>query len=172
MGKGEFVKPYLFLDVDGVINPDFSNGSFRKREALGWKKTHITTPDDGKTWRVFYDPAMGARILKVAREFDAELAWATTWKDNANTFIAPLIGLPKLPVAPTYADTKAQDLMRWLPKGRKFTWLDDDYQVATSAFIQPPDHHVIWVDPRVGLTDKNLEHAGAWLSIQGERKVA
>ena len=46
--------------------------------------------------RVWLNPKHGPMLVAMADMFD--LHWATAWVDNANTIIAPLIGLPELPV--------------------------------------------------------------------------
>ncbi|MFE9580039.1 hypothetical protein ACFYO1_26885 [Nocardia sp. NPDC006044] len=68
-----------------------------------------------------------------------ELVWATTWADDANTEIAPRIGLPPLPVVawPDPSDEhlhedrwfglhwKTRTLSDWAA-GRPFAWVDDE----------------------------------------------
>ena len=42
------------------------------------------------------DPALGSRLLALG----CHLIWATTWMEEANECIAPLLGLPALPLLP------------------------------------------------------------------------
>lgn len=47
---------------------------------------------------VALNPAHGPMLLRFAAEHGVELVWATTWTDDANTMIGPLLELPELPV--------------------------------------------------------------------------
>src|SRR4051812_11032539 len=74
-------RPILFLDVDGPLIP-FGEGA---REPL----THEGNPLLGRL-----DPTVGPRLLALP----CDPVWATTWRHEANDTIAPLLGLPRLPV--------------------------------------------------------------------------
>ncbi|MGF0175023.1 HAD domain-containing protein [Streptomyces sp. Marseille-Q5077] len=82
----------LFLDVDGTLIPFGADGPYQLYEparALPQSAGHPLLP------RI--DPALGARLTRLAG-LGCELVWATTWLDDANTCIAPWLGLPPLPV--------------------------------------------------------------------------
>ncbi|GAA3438125.1 hypothetical protein [Kutzneria kofuensis] len=75
-------RPLLFLDVDGTLIP-FGG--------VTYSSYHTDSPDPLLTR---LDPAHGARLCALS----CELVWATTWLSDANDLIAPLLGLPPLPV--------------------------------------------------------------------------
>jgi hypothetical protein len=81
-------RPLLFLDVDGPLLP-FGDGP--QREPSG-------TATDSHLKRL--DPRVGPRLAAL----QCELVRATTWEEEANTDIAPRLGLPPLPVV-TWPET-------------------------------------------------------------------
>lgn len=56
----------------------------------------MTAADRRRPLRVWLNPSHGAMLLSLTDVF--ELHWATAWEDDANRIVAPLIGLPVLPV--------------------------------------------------------------------------
>ena len=77
----------VFLDVDGVINSLnhlYEDGDF-----------HMSAPakpyQAGK-YRVWVPDYMGALIKAIYKSTD--LYWLTTWRDKANKYISPILGLP------------------------------------------------------------------------------
>ncbi|MDH6576106.1 HAD domain-containing protein [Kitasatospora sp. MAP5-34] len=120
-------KPLLFLDIDGVLNPvdPCPESDFDVHTLLGF--------------RVLLSGRHGDWARELAEVY--ELCWATTWEDDANTRIAPLLGLPPLPVV-RFAGYRPQPgdpriplvelfaAAKWAPllrhaDGRPFAWLDD-----------------------------------------------
>lgn len=161
------MKPLLLLDVDGPLNPYRAKPS--KRPA-GYT-THRLAPD-GHTYRVWLNPEHGPMLLGFAAEYDMELVWATTWEDAANRLIAPLIGLPTLPVIGWgYTGVHWKfDAVQVYAQGRPLAWLDDDFgrfpserawfedrRVNTPTLL----HHV---DPAIGLRRDDLDAVAAWLT--------
>ena len=151
--------PLVFLDVDGVLIP------FRARSTLA-----VPRPLSGNPLLARLDPADGRRLLTLP----AELVWATTWMAEANEVIAPLLGLPQLPVV-DWADSddapeprvhwKTAHLARWAA-GRPFVWLDDEPTDADRRWVaahHPAPALLHRVDPTVGLTDEDIATVRAWL---------
>ena len=67
-----------------------------------------------------------------------ELVWATGWEHDANRLIAPILGLPALPVMefPRNADgrfTKLPTITRFAA-GRPLVWIDDELSDAAHAW--------------------------------------
>lgn len=162
--------PLILIDVDGVLNPAFSSSTRGHRVYReGWVQKKIDVA--GLTFRVVINPDHGSWLLKLAEETGAELAWGTTWTEDANRYIGPLVGLPRLPVAPVPPGIrhKADGFVPWTA-GRPFLWFDDEPDAAsvTARLAVSQPHKVIWVDERVGLTRTHIDYARDWLkSIAG-----
>lgn len=155
-------KPYVLIDVDGVLNP------FYARECPAGFTLHQIEVR-GRTYPVRLNPEHGPMLLALAEATGAELAWGTTWEDDANASIGPVIGLPELPVAPLprsfRARSKAEGIVPWTA-GRPFVWFEDEPSEAEDAAIHaaPEQRHtVLWVDPQTGLTAAHIAEAQRWL---------
>jgi hypothetical protein len=150
------VKPYLFIDVDGVLNTDRRYGTVRYT-ALGYN--------------INLNPNDGPRLLELADRY--ELVWATTWKDLANVHIGPRIGLPELPwiewsdpypTQRTYPGNimiKTMEVIKYAD-GRPFAWLDDD---LTSYDIKELEKHTclpILVSYKYGIIGEHLDMLREW----------
>lgn len=177
-------RPLLAVDVDGVLNalprkgdklqPGWQRGS-ASAHAPGWSEPH--------TFPMRYDPRAGAKLMALAEETSAELVWLTSWEQDANTAISPLVGLPTdLPVvdlAPgrmgmkfsehrSPGQVKALSLKVYQPD-RPVLWLDDDVtarDVLTAARAPGGKRRqvaLVYVNPRHGLQDKHLAQARKWL---------
>ncbi|MFV2017218.1 HAD domain-containing protein [Micromonospora sp. LOL_023] len=160
-------RPYVFLDVDGVLIPFAARTTGRSpsphraahRDSIGNPLLERVDPDDGR------------RLLAL----DCQLVWATTWLAEANDVISPLLGLPELPVVP-WPDSddepprgvhwKTAFLTRWAA-GRTFVWLDDEITDLDRHWVAV--HHpgralLHRVDPQLGLTDADFSTVGQWLT--------
>ncbi|MFE3762563.1 hypothetical protein ACFXPI_12465 [Streptomyces sp. NPDC059104] len=170
-------RPLLLLDVDGPLNP------FRDPfAALRGYASHRMRPDVWLSYRdpesrrarrglrVRLHPAHGARLL--ALPFD--LAWATAWTHQANTLIAPRIGLPDdLPVIewpelfardPDGLFWKTRPLLDWAA-GRPFAWVDDMITAEDRAWVaahHPSPALLLRVHPRHGLRERDFTALSTW----------
>jgi HAD domain in Swiss Army Knife RNA repair proteins len=151
----------LFLDVDGPLIP-FGAG------------VHPTYDTDagGHPLLARVNPAHGPRLAALP----CELIWATSWMDDANDVIAPLIGLPPLAVV-TWPEPSKEDEwlgLHWKTRaivdraaGRPFVWVDDEITDTDRAWVST--HHrghalLHRVDPRHGLTDGDYATLNEWFS--------
>ncbi|MFB4318900.1 HAD domain-containing protein [Actinomadura sp. 21ATH] len=158
--------PLVLLDVDGVLNPF-------QRPHRGYKR-HRCSPN-GITYRLWLDAGHGRMLLDLAGSAGAELAWASYWCDEANTWIGPRVGLPELPYVPiprfpgiagagTLGAWKARHVAAWVER-RPFVWFEDEPDAADRIAAEPGigDHLLVPVEPDSGLTRRHVELAGAWL---------
>ncbi len=168
-------RPLLFLDVDGPLNPYAAKPSRRPegylthRMALASLQGFDLMGRRIKPLRVWLRADHGPRLL--ALPYD--LVWATTWTAEANEWIAPVLGLPELPVVhwpqprPDGRDGlhfKTRALVAWAD-GRDFAWVDDELTDTDTRWISA--HHPgralpYRVDPRLGLRDDDFAALSAW----------
>ncbi|MEU2391623.1 hypothetical protein [Streptomyces sp. NPDC007369] len=170
-------RPLLLLDVDGPLNP-FRSRLAGLRGYAGhrmWPTVWMSyrRPDSRRARRglkVRLHPEHGARLL--ALPFD--LAWATTWMDEANTLVAPRIGLPgDLPFIewpelfardPEGLSWKTRQLLSWAA-GRPFAWVDDMINARDRAWVaahHPAPALLLRIHPRHGLRDRDFAALGRW----------
>ncbi|MEU9172187.1 hypothetical protein AB0D34_31100 [Streptomyces sp. NPDC048420] len=172
-------RPLLYLDVDGPLNPYAAQPERRpegytthRMKPKGWLAQHPERPPSSvKPLRVWLNPSHGRALLNLAGHYD--LVWATTWAEEANTFIAPVLGLPPLPVVPwPTKPAPLPDGTFWKTRhlvahacDRPFAWLDDELDERDREFVKA--HHdgpalLRWVDPRVGLREGDFEALAAF----------
>ncbi|HYQ65379.1 HAD domain-containing protein [Actinophytocola sp.] len=154
-------RPLLFLDVDGPLIP--IGGGGRTYQAVASSNPLLA--------RV--DPALGPRLLTPG----CDLVWATTWMEEANECVAPLLGLPALPVLnwPDSPDDEHDARMGLHWKTRRiveaaaespFIWVDDEITDIDRTWVAR--HHrgralLHAVTPAVGLTMDDIDTIAAWL---------
>ncbi|MFF5446718.1 hypothetical protein [Streptomyces sp. NPDC012888] len=164
------MKPLLLIDVDGPLNPYAAQP---QRRPAGYT-THRMRPTgwtEGKPLRVWLNPGHGAELTELSRWY--ELVWATTWKDEANDWIGPHLGLPRLPYvdwpqmhgrAPRGTFWKTQYVLDHAA-GRPFAWIDDDITAADREYVETyhPGHALLRsVDARTGLTGADFDALADW----------
>ncbi|MER0243642.1 HAD domain-containing protein [Streptomyces sp. HSW2009] len=164
--------PLLFLDVDGPLIPfgaEPQQYQYPTYEIAPHLRGVAANPLLNRI-----NPQHGAKLAALP----CEVVWATTWMDEANECIAPLLGLQRLAVVvwPEPSDVDEQDerdglhwktraLVDWAAR-RPFVWVDDEVTDTDRAWIA--SHHVGHalvhrVDARFGLTDGDFAILAAWL---------
>lgn len=157
------------LDVDGVLNP--LGG--RPPNQDGWESWTVTGHDG--SYRVLTNTGHGRMLLDWAEKVDADLVWATSWKDLANTEIAPRVGLPQLPVVDVdagpevaYVNPKTPGVAEWLKAdGRPGVWFDDELSRVDNAYLKEAlevPFRLVHVGKRHGLSVRHLVQAERWLT--------
>ncbi|MFD7692135.1 hypothetical protein [Streptomyces sp. NPDC059805] len=173
------MRPLLYLDVDGPLNPyaakpeRWPDGyTTHRMKPEGRLARHRDTPAHRvKPLRVWLHPGHGSRLRDLAERY--ELVWATTWGAEANTFIAPVLGLPELPVVEwPGTDGGRVDGTFWKTgplvahaRGRPFAWVDDELGRADQDFVAarhgaPALLHR--VDARLGLREPDFAALAAF----------
>lgn len=178
------MRPVIAWDVDDVLNwterrghnpPYCTRG--RCTAHAGWVSRKVS-PWTGRGARVTLDRANGRRMTAQASA-GGELMWFTSWAEDANRCIGPLLGLPDLPVIPFppwpgdpddhpgFGEWKGACLARWAAKaGRPVLVYDNDPAIgpalAAAGLAQP--WHVVQVNPRTAVTLSDLEEGDAWLA--------
>lgn len=161
--------PAVLLDVDGPLNP-YDKG-----------RKHLVVPSDGytrhyikvvgTTYALWLNPEHGDMLSGLAA--CSELMWCTAWGEEANTHIAPLIGLPTLPVIelgpPFYSDDaiwKRGAVEEQLGE-RPLAWFDDQFERGDFAWAKTRSaagHPTLLIDvsPTTGILPSHVDSALAW----------
>lgn len=158
--------PLILVDVDGVLNPGQPGDSGYRR--------HWVFPA-GIPHRLWLHPAHGHMLTELAQAAGAELAWASYWRNRANTWIAPRIGLPPIRHVPvpgrwrhrarsSLGTWKAAAVAAWAGQA-PFVWFEDEPDVPGYLALQPGlgRHLIVTVDPMAGLAQHHIEQARTWL---------
>jgi hypothetical protein len=171
------MRPYLLLDIDGVLIPvPDADGTTPATHARHDVVPTGRSADDPVT--IWLNPDHGPALMDVIRTGLVTPVWCTSWRQDATTLIGPLLGLPPLP----HVDLPRPDITTSHPNGYLWkrdhvdgwldgapaVWIDDDYtdldhawaaertaDGAATLLIQP--------DPRVGLQAEHLAEVRAWL---------
>jgi len=171
------MRPAILIDVDEVLNPSFRCNPPYCRCHPHWIRA-FAYARDGQKLKLILNPAHGPALLQLAADTGAELAWCTSWEDQANDDIGPRIGLPRLPVVPypprpktgpgsvlAVGAWKARHAVAWAAR-RPFAWFEDEPDAGPECFrlLGAAPHLVIPVDRRTGLTVGHMNEAWDWLS--------
>lgn len=157
-------RPLLFLDVDGTLIP-FGSSLATPTSLIG---NRVAQPDAAHPLLHKVNPVHG-RLLSA---LPCDLVWATTWMGDANNVLAPLLGLPTLPVV-DWPDSDEEGPLHWKTRGLvewaqgcPFVWVDDEISQADRAWISA--HHPgpalpHRVDASQGLTGQDFAVIRDWL---------
>lgn len=170
-------RPLLLLDVDGPLNPFRSRfaglrgyGSHRMWPTVWMSYRTPGSRSARRGLRVQLHPSHGARLLALP----FELVWATTWMHEANTMIAPNIGLPAdLPVIewpelfardPDGLSWKTRHILDWAA-GRPFAWVDDMITARDRAWVaahHPAPALLLRIRPQQGMRARDFTTLTRW----------
>ncbi|MFJ8254216.1 HAD domain-containing protein [Streptomyces sp. NPDC094466] len=151
-------RPLLLLDVDGVLNP------FAAPTCPPGYREHGFFPDDDPPVRLNDSHAHWLALL--ADRFD--LAWATGWEDEANTYLSPFLGLPRLPVVRfppvPFAPAEKVPPIAAFAGDRPTAWVDDAHtpEAREWAELRKAPTLLVATDPAQGLTRAAVEELLGW----------
>lgn len=154
-------KPVMFLDVDGVLN------AFRKSPWAEVTKTRVYPEGYEHGFLIQTSPLLGQRLL----ELEADIHWLTTWKDEANVHISPLVGFPDdLPVvewerrfSEGWSITgKGRAVRTWQEENpdHPFIWIDDEH---ASGVTDHGHYLIVGPEPGTGLTPEEITTIEDWI---------
>lgn len=160
-------RPYLFLDVDGVLNATSA-------PLVGdWNdfKSHKIKIDLGSGLRQTFTLHLSREMCAALVGLDVDIRWVTTWENQANTLLRKHTGLPWLPVAASASDAggwASGERQNWKWQGvqrileiapRPTIWIDDEAipSEASDWLTQRSIPHLFVVpDPTVGITQQDI----------------
>ncbi len=144
------MRPYLLLDVGGVLSPYGMPAppDFSEREIGGF-------------WVVWTD-AHAPRLSRLAERFD--LVWATTWEQYANQALCPALGLDPLPVI-TFVrgqtETRKLDTIKTWVGDRPTAWIDDDLHADAYNWAKIRNETIptllVQTTPSIGFTEDHVD---------------
>lgn len=141
-------RPLLLVDVDGVLNPygaDAYSGDYVE---------HRLFPTDDEPVRVSVQH--GAWLRRLNGLF--ELAWASSWQEEANRLLTSLLKLPslpfvQLPTSPFPPSAKVPSVAAFVGD-RAAAWIDDELTPEAHAWAAQRSAPTLLLPivPHVGLT--------------------
>mgnify|MGYP001056017370 CR=1 FL=1 len=166
------MRPLILIDVDGVLN------RLGRKRGVDRPWFQAEGMCDGETYPLVLNAQHGPKLLQLAEDTGAELVWATTWQEEANTQIAPLVGLPTLPAIDVerHRQLLGSDIPGVCRKtpyvaeyvgDRPFVWFDDDTTKWDQDYLSERcggPFRLVYVDRWDGLTDLDFADATRWFA--------
>ena len=157
---------YLFVDVDGVLNPDMlRSGGFR----------HEAKPygPDGPMFGLNLHEVYGKWLMDLSEKTGAFLVWGSTWQEHANEWVGKPLGLPHLShlelVPAKFSEylgaTKARAAVEYA-QGDPFVFLDDEPDLGRHLGRSANRGLHIHVDPWTGLHRRYLIEAEKFFQLE------
>lgn len=153
---------YIFLDVDGVLNPyKLRFGGF----------VHIGLPfgPEGPGYRLNLHPDYGKWLTDLYKNTDSFLVWGSTWQQYANEWIGKPLDLPHLShldlsdkrFSETLGAVKGRKAIEYAD-GNRFVYFDDEPDIGYHINGSSGLHLVI--DSREGLQPHHIIEAEKYLN--------
>lgn len=153
---------YIFVDVDGVLNPDVLRDG-------GFKYLALPNGDEYPGYYLNLHPDYGKWLLDLAKSTESELVWGTTWQSHANKWIGSKLNLPEIPnldltkgrFSESLGGTKARAALEYAGSSR-FVYFDDEPDMHFYFKDQSGLH--IYIEPRYGLQPEHIQEAEQYLN--------
>ena len=147
------MRPLLFLDVDGVLNPfpDTPSG-FDEYDFFPQDDEPVRLAEAHRDW-----------LHQLASVY--ELVWATGWGEEANRLLSPFLGLPTYPVVPRrFEPSDKVPAIDRIAGDRSAAWVDDMLSMTVHewATARRAPTLLVDVDSETGLTRPHVDRLLAW----------
>lgn len=165
------MKPLWLLDVDGVLN-----AVTREPVLSEWDDMTLTRASaNGRSWPIWYSPALIARINALVEMDRVEVRWLTTWTHDAAQHLSPVIGLDgaewgvverRPPTSYRWWKLEAAQRVMDEEGVRPLVWTDDDlrYERLAMHWLNAEVEHYMAISPKphIGLTPRHLDAIEAY----------
>ncbi len=140
--------------------------------------------ENGQSRGIDYFSVDAASLLRtMVADSRVDPVWATTWQRWANTYFAPHLGIPELPVAVKTLEPEDRNWFQDSPSwksyqlsrqfdGRPLIWLDDNMPNRPSSDLtesrRPIDRALTlsyWVNPSTGITEEDAVNILRWIDL-------
>ncbi|MGH8861229.1 MAG: HAD domain-containing protein [Jatrophihabitantaceae bacterium] len=171
--------PVWLLDIDGVVNA-LAHGPVRDSWPAELWVQHVVHADIPGTGRMAL-PILAATpvidfITAVVDSGAVDVVWHSTWRAAAVTDLAPVLGLPSIPISVAPEWTHRPDHVWWkLPAaqrvveaGRRLVWTDDDIAVLgdqVAELYARADTLLIAPDRCAGLNREHLQRIREFVAV-------
>jgi Swiss Army Knife RNA repair-like protein len=175
--KTRGTKPFLLVDVDGVLSLFGSRGAAARRPHAGADLAALD-PIEGAFHAIdgiphFLSSTAAAHLLEL--ELCFELVWASGWEEKADEHLPRLLGLPRgLPfiafsrrtpagARTTHAHWKLEAVSAYVGE-RPLAWVDDAFNPACHEWAERRDAPTLLVStaPEHGLTAREAQTLLRW----------
>lgn len=152
---------YIFIDVDGVLNPDVLRPGGEKLLAL---------PHGNRTpgYYLHLHKDYGKWLKQLSEKTGAFLVWGTTWQGYANKWVGEYLELPHLShldlsergFGESLGSIKGRKAVEYAG-GSKFVYFDDEVDIG-HCIVGSKGIHIV-VDYRTGLQESHIDVAEKFL---------
>lgn len=171
-------KTTLYLDIDGVLNANFNGTKWGEDTRMaGVAEPKFDAYGGPVGIRHRFNMLWNAGLIEALNALDVDLAWLTTWREDAPVTVAPLMGvdLDGRVLHPETGETtfpsiywKVESLLDDLHhrKAERFIWIDDeiDPSIAKTVNDLHPQGLLISPDPNWGITPGDIERIKTYLA--------
>lgn len=168
----------IYHDVDGVLNAQMPLKEWGAKPENG--KASITDFRGTETWPIRWSPGYVEALNALGDK--VELVWTTTWRENALTDIAPLVGitLPHQRVLhPLDGVTRFPSIM-WKRDAigveqeldpSPFVWLEDEAGILERTISVELGGYTPWINHRLGVTPKIFDRIKAYVEAEDRSNI-